>query len=59
MLATFEDFRSAARRRLPRLLFDYIDGGAYAENSDIAGFAAALGAPPARRGPAFALASSS
>jgi L-lactate dehydrogenase (cytochrome) len=33
MLATFEDFRSAARRRLPRLLFDYIDGGAYAERT--------------------------
>lgn len=31
------------------------DGGAYAENSDIAGFAAALGAPPARRGPAFVI----
>lgn len=25
------DLREAARRRLPRLLFDYIDGGAYAE----------------------------
>jgi L-lactate dehydrogenase (cytochrome) len=33
MLATFEDFRSAARRRLPRLLFDYIDGGSYAERT--------------------------
>jgi L-lactate dehydrogenase (cytochrome) len=25
------DYREAARRRLPRFLFDYIDGGAYAE----------------------------
>ncbi len=25
------DYREAARRRLPRVLFDYIDGGAYAE----------------------------
>jgi L-lactate dehydrogenase (cytochrome) len=33
MLATFEDFRSAARRRLPRLFFDYIDGGSYAERT--------------------------
>ncbi len=31
--ATFEDFRELARRRLPRQLFDYIDGGAFAENS--------------------------
>ncbi|HZV38983.1 MAG TPA: alpha-hydroxy-acid oxidizing protein, partial [Pseudoxanthomonas sp.] len=27
------DLREAARRRLPRLLFDYIDGGAYDEVS--------------------------
>jgi len=27
------DFREAARRRLPRFLFDYIDGGAYAETT--------------------------
>jgi L-lactate dehydrogenase (cytochrome) len=27
------DFREAARRRLPRLLFDYIDGGAYDETT--------------------------
>ncbi len=26
--ATYEDFRERARRRLPRFLFDYIDGGA-------------------------------
>lgn len=26
-----EDFRRAARRRLPRIFFDYIDGGASAE----------------------------
>jgi L-lactate dehydrogenase (cytochrome) len=28
---TIEDFRRAARRRLPRAVFDYIDGGADAE----------------------------
>jgi L-lactate dehydrogenase (cytochrome) len=33
MLTTFEDFRNAARQRLPRLLFDYIDGGSYAERT--------------------------
>jgi L-lactate dehydrogenase (cytochrome) len=27
------DFREAARRRLPRFLFDYADGGAYAEHT--------------------------
>src|SRR5204862_6453968 len=27
------DFREAARRRLPRVLFDYIDGGSYAEQT--------------------------
>ena len=27
------DFRDAARRRLPRFLFDYADGGAYAEET--------------------------
>ena len=31
--ATTDDFRELARRRLPRQLFDYIDGGAFAENS--------------------------
>jgi L-lactate dehydrogenase (cytochrome) len=29
--ASISDYRKAARRRLPRFLFDYIDGGAYAE----------------------------
>jgi L-lactate dehydrogenase (cytochrome) len=33
MLATFEDYRRAAQRRLPRLLFDYVDGGSYAERT--------------------------
>ncbi|MDP3740444.1 MAG: L-lactate dehydrogenase [Hyphomonadaceae bacterium] len=33
MLATYEDFRWAAKKRLPRLLFDYVDGGAYAERT--------------------------
>ncbi|PYE34501.1 L-lactate dehydrogenase (cytochrome) [Idiomarina fontislapidosi] len=28
-----EDFRQAAERRLPRALFDYIDGGAFAEQT--------------------------
>ncbi len=27
----FEDVRSAARRRLPRFMFDYVDGGSFAE----------------------------
>lgn len=27
----FEDLRAAARRRLPRFLFDYVDGGSFAE----------------------------
>lgn len=29
--ASVADFRELARRRLPRVLFDYIDGGSYAE----------------------------
>ncbi len=29
--ASVTDYRELARRRLPRLLFDYIDGGSYAE----------------------------
>ena len=29
--ATVLDYRELARRRLPRQLFDYIDGGAYEE----------------------------
>ena len=33
MLASFSDYRDAARRRLPRVLFDYIDGGAYDEHT--------------------------
>jgi L-lactate dehydrogenase (cytochrome) len=28
---SFEDYQGPARRRLPKVLFDYIDGGAYAE----------------------------
>lgn len=31
IIAQISDFREAARRRLPRFLFEYIDGGAYAE----------------------------
>ena len=30
-IASAADFRAAAKRRLPRFLFDYIDGAAYAE----------------------------
>jgi L-lactate dehydrogenase (cytochrome) len=30
-IANVADFREAARKRLPRLLFDYIDGGSYGE----------------------------
>ena len=45
IIASAKDFREAARRRLPRFLFDYADGGAYAEEtlrrnvSDLAGIA--------------------
>lgn len=44
-IASTADFRDAARRRVPRFLFDYADGGAYAEEtlrrnvSDLAGVA--------------------
>jgi L-lactate dehydrogenase (cytochrome) len=31
--ANVQDFRDEARRRLPRFLFDYIDGGSYAERT--------------------------
>ena len=31
--ATYEDYRERARRRLPRFLFDYIDGGAGVEQT--------------------------
>ena len=31
VIANVLDYREAARRRLPRFLFDYIDGGAYGE----------------------------
>ena len=31
--ATAEDYRELARRRLPRQLFDYVDGGAYDERT--------------------------
>src|ERR1700752_94247 len=30
-IAAIADYREAARRRLPRFLFEYIDGGAYDE----------------------------
>jgi L-lactate dehydrogenase (cytochrome) len=32
-LASIDDYRDEARRRLPRFLFDYIDGGSYAETT--------------------------
>ncbi len=44
-IASTLDFREAARKRLPRFLFDYADGGSYAEAtlarnvSDLAGIA--------------------
>lgn len=31
IIASIPDFREAARRRLPRFLFEYMDGGSYAE----------------------------
>ena len=45
IIASISDFREAARRRLPRFLFEYIDGGSYAEATlrrnveDLAGLA--------------------
>ncbi len=33
IVSSTTDFREAARHRLPRFLFDYIDGGAYAERT--------------------------
>lgn len=33
IISSANDYREAARRRLPRFLFDYIDGGAYAEHT--------------------------
>ncbi|MET0497340.1 MAG: FMN-dependent L-lactate dehydrogenase LldD [Steroidobacteraceae bacterium] len=33
ILASSKDFRHAAQRRLPRFLFDYIDGGSYEETT--------------------------
>lgn len=33
ILADVSDYREAARRKLPRFLFDYIDGGAFAETT--------------------------
>ena len=32
-LASYQDFRDAAKRQLPRILFDYIDGGSYQEST--------------------------
>ena len=33
IISSSDDFREAARRRLPRFLFDYADGGAYSEET--------------------------
>ena len=33
IISSASDYRVAARRKLPRFLFDYIDGGAYAEHT--------------------------
>lgn len=32
-IVSYEDYRRAARKRLPRILFDYIDGGSYGERT--------------------------
>ena len=37
ILASTKDFRSAAQRRIPRFLFDYIDGGAYVTQTNGSG----------------------
>lgn len=36
IISSASDYREAARRKLPRFLFDYIDGGAYAEHTLLA-----------------------
>ncbi|VEB32729.1 alpha-hydroxy-acid oxidizing protein [Legionella cherrii] len=33
IISSITDYREAARRKLPRFLFDYIDGGAFAEQT--------------------------
>ena len=33
LAASVDDYRELARRRLPKLLFDYVDGGSYAEET--------------------------
>ncbi|PAA19943.1 MULTISPECIES: FMN-dependent L-lactate dehydrogenase LldD [Pseudomonas] len=33
IISSASDYREAARRKLPRFLFDYIDGGAYSEHT--------------------------
>jgi len=33
IISSASDYREAARRKLPRFLFDYIDGGSYAEHT--------------------------
>lgn len=33
IISSASDYREAAKRKLPRFLFDYIDGGAYAEHT--------------------------
>lgn len=33
ILASIDDYRAAARRRLPQFLFDYIDGGSFTETT--------------------------
>src|SRR3954470_21887689 len=33
LAASVSDYRELARRRLPRIFFEYIDGGAYAETT--------------------------
>ena len=51
-LASVEDFRLAAQKRLPRILFDYLDGGAGGETTmaaNIADFARIRLAPRALR----------
>ncbi len=45
VISSIADFREAARRRLPRFLFDYIDGGANAEQTlraNVAGLSGVL-----------------
>ena len=49
IISSASDYREAARRKLPRFLFDYIDGGAYAEHTLAANTADLASVSPRQR----------